>query len=333
VEIILNSGVQFITWLQKLGSWLTPVMKLFTDIGSEQFYLVIAPAILWCIDTTFGLRMIIFLLFNGMFNTALKVAFHGPRPYWYTRDVRALGSAENSFGVPSGHAQNSVVVWGALAEQIKHRWAWIIATLLMLLIGVSRIYLALHFPHDVLQGWVFGIIMLWLFVHLEKPILNWYKKMKTTIQLILAFLTSLALILIVLIAQLTLRGWSLPIDWVNNAHLAFPAEPVINPLSYHNFLFSTGAFFGLAAGWIWILKLGGFSTMDAWWKLVLRYLVGILGLGILYLAPNAILTESETVISYIAQYIRYALIGFWISGLAPWIFLKLKLASKTSRSS
>lgn len=172
MDIILNSGIEFITWLQKLGSWLTPIMKLFTDIGSEQFYLVVAPAILWCIDTTFGLRMIIFLLFNGMINTVLKVAFHGPRPYWYARDVKALGSAANSFGAPSGHAQNSVVVWGTLAEQIKHRWAWILATLLMFLIGVSRIYLALHFPHDVLLGWVFGIIMLWLFMHLEKPILN-----------------------------------------------------------------------------------------------------------------------------------------------------------------
>jgi hypothetical protein len=45
-------------------------------------------------------------------------------------------------------------------------------------------------------------------------------------------------------------------EWVNNAHLAFPNEPEITPLSYHNFLSNTGLF-GLAAGWIWIVKLGG----------------------------------------------------------------------------
>jgi membrane-associated phospholipid phosphatase len=145
MDNLLNAGIQFIIWLQSLGSWLTPIMKVITFMGNEQFYLLIAPAILWCLDATLGLRVGIFLMINGMVNTAFKVAFHGPRPYWYSSDVSALGSAENSFGAPSGHAQHSVVVWGALAERIKQRWVWIIAILLMFFIGVSRLYLAVHF--------------------------------------------------------------------------------------------------------------------------------------------------------------------------------------------
>jgi hypothetical protein len=116
-------------------------------------------------------------------------------------------------------------------------------------------------------------------------------------------------------------------DWVNNAHLAFPNEPEINPLSYHNFLSGTGAFFGLAAGWIWISKLGGFSTKGTWLKLVIRYLLGLIGVLILYLGLGSLFPDSETFISYSIRYIRYALIGFWISGFAPWLFVKLKLAS------
>jgi len=333
MENILTSGIQFIMWLQSLGGWLTPVMKVFTFLGNEQFYLLIAPAILWCIDPVFGLRLGIYLMVNGMVNTALKVAFHGPRPYWYTSSVKVFGGAENSFGAPSGHAQNSVVVWGTVAERIKHRWAWIIAALVMFFIGMSRIYLAVHFPHDVLLGWIFGGVMLLLLLRLEKPILKWFNKLSTWVQLLAVFLTSVVLILIVLVAQLTLLGWSLPIVWVNNAHLAFPLEPEINPLSYHNFLTSTGAFFGLAAGWIWTVKLGGFSTKDVWWKLLLRYLVGLVGVLILYIVPSSLLADSETVISYITRYLRYALIGFWISGLAPWLFVKLKLASKLNSPS
>ncbi len=330
MENILNSGIQFIIWLQSLGSWLTPIMKLFTFLGNEQFYLLVAPAILWCIDSSLGMRVAIFLMINGMVNTALKVAFHGPRPYWYTSEVKVLSSAENSFGVPSGHAQNSVVVWGGLAERVRQRWAWIIAILLMFLIGLSRIYLAVHFPHDVLLGWLFGAILLWLFLRFEKPVLTWYKKYNTAVQLVIVFLFSLFLILIVLIAQLSLRGWSLPQAWVNNAHLAFPLEPEINPLSFHNFLSSTGAFFGLAAGWTWIVKLGGFTTKDTWWKLIVRYLVGLVGVLILYLVPSMLINDTETIASYIIRYLRYAVIGFWISGLAPWVFLKLKLASSKS---
>jgi membrane-associated phospholipid phosphatase len=327
MENILNSGLQVILWLQNLGAWLTPVMKLFTFLGNEQFYLLIAPAILWCIDSVLGLRLGLFLMINGMLNTALKVAFHAPRPYWYSSNVKVFGGAENSFGVPSGHAQNGVVVWGTLAYQIKHRWVWIVAIIVMFLIGMSRIYLALHFPHDVLIGWLFGFVVLWVLLRLERPVVKWMKQYQIGIQLLIIFLFSLFLILIVIIAQLSLQGWSLPMEWVNNAHLAFPNDPAINPLSYHNFLSSTGAFFGLAAGWIWILKLGGFTTNDVWWKLVLRYVLGIIGILILYLGLASLFTDSETVISYILRYIRYAIIGFWISGFAPWLFVKFKLAS------
>jgi len=327
MDNLLNSGLQIILWLQGLGAWLTPIMKLFTFLGNEQFYLIVAPAILWCIDAPLGLRMGLFLMINGMVNTALKVAFHGPRPYWYSSNVKVLGSAENSFGVPSGHAQNGVVVWGTLADRIKHRTIWIIAIIVMFLIGISRIYLAVHFPHDVLLGWLFGVVMLWALLRFERPVLNWIKKYQIGIQLLIIFVFSLFLIFIVIIAQLSLSGWSLPMDWVSNAHLAFPNEPEINPLSYHNYLSSPGAFFGLAAGWIWISKLGGFSTKDTWLKLILRYILGLVGVLVLYLGLGALFSDSETFISYSIRYIRYALIGFWISGFAPWLFVKLKLAS------
>jgi len=327
MDNLLDSGLQIIVWLQSLGAWLTPIMKLITFLGNEQFYLLVAPAILWCIDATLGLRLGLFLMINGMVNTALKVAFHGPRPYWYSSNVKVLGVAENSFGAPSGHAQNGVVVWGTLAERIKTRAAWIIAIVIIFLIGISRLYLAVHFPHDVLLGWVFGVIMLWVLLRFEKPVVNWIKHYQVGIQLLIIFLFSLFLILLVLLAQLTLNGWSLPPDWVNNAHLAFPAEPEITPLSYHNFLSNTGAFFGLAAGWIWISKLGGFTTNDPWLKLVGRYFLGLVGVLILYVGLGSIFPEAETFPSYALRYIRYALIGFWISGFAPWLFVKLNLAS------
>ncbi len=327
MENIFNSGLQVIQWLQSLGAWLTPIMKLFTFLGNAQFYLVVAPAILWCIDSTLGLRLGLFLMVNGMVNDSLKVAFHGPRPYWYSHQVKVLGSAESSFGIPSGHAQNSVVVWGTLANRIKTRLAWLIAIILMLMIGLSRLYLAVHFPHDVLLGWAFGAVILWALLRLERPVLGWLKQRTTRIQLLVAFLFSLILILLAVLARLTFNGWTLPQDWVFNAHLAFPAEPEINPVSYHNFLPSAGAFFGLAAGWIWISKLGGFTTRDPWYKLGLRYIVGVVGMLVLYVGLGAFVAEADTFFSYAYVYVQYSLIGFWISGFAPWLFVKLKLAS------
>ncbi len=327
MDNLFTLGLQIIVWFQSLGAWLSPVMKFFTFLGSTEFYLLVAPAILWCVDSVLGVRLGLFLMINATVNAAFKVAFHGPRPYSYSSNVNVVGGFEDSFGAPSGHAQNAVIVWGTLANQIKSRAAWVIAVILMFMIGISRIYLALHFPHDVLLGWFFGAIMLWILLHFEKPVVNWIEKFSVSIQILLIFVFSLFLILLVVIAQLTLRGWSVPVEWIANAHIAFPTKPDINPLSYHNFLTSTGAFFGLAAGWIWISKLGGFTIRDPWFKLVGRYILGVLGVLILYFGLRSLIPQADTLISYALRYIQFALIGFWMSGFAPWLFVKLKLAS------
>jgi membrane-associated phospholipid phosphatase len=326
MDNLLTFGLQIIVWLQSLGLWLTPVMKFFTFLGSTEFYLLVAPAFLWCVDSVLGMRLGLFLMINAAVNNALKVAFHEPRPYWYSNNVNVRGSFENSFGVPSGHAQNAVVVWGTLADRIKSRAAWIIAIIIMFMIGI-RIYLAMHFPHDVLLGWLFGAGMLWILLRFEKPVVEWIRRFKVGIQLLYVFLFSLFLILINFVAQITLGGWNIPVEWITNAHTAFPTEPPINPLSYHNLLSSAGAFFGLAAGWIWISRLGGFSTRDPWFKLVLRYVFGVLGVLIFYLGLNSLLPETDNLISHVLVYIQFALIGCWMSGVAPWLFVKFKLAS------
>ncbi len=79
--------------------------------------------------------------------------FPCPCPYWLSQEVIALASQEN-FGLPSGHAQNALSVWGLLAASSSRRWAWPVVAVLVFLIGLSRIYLGVHFPTDVLGGWL-----------------------------------------------------------------------------------------------------------------------------------------------------------------------------------
>src|SRR6185436_699755 len=69
-----------------------------------------------------------------------------------------------SFGFPSGHAQNAATAWIATAFYFKKRWIWTTAILLISLVGLSRVYLGVHFPTDVLGGWVIGALFacLWL---------------------------------------------------------------------------------------------------------------------------------------------------------------------------
>ena len=131
MDTIYQSGIAFILSLQNLGGWLASVMNLFTLTGEENFFMVVMPLVYWAVDPVIGLRMGVLLLVSGGINSMFKLAFHGPRPFWLSTEVKAL-RFEASFGIPSGHAQNAAAVWGVLAASLQRKWAWIAAGILML---------------------------------------------------------------------------------------------------------------------------------------------------------------------------------------------------------
>jgi membrane-associated phospholipid phosphatase len=108
MENLTDLGLQIITWFQGLGSWLTLPLKFFSFTGVEQFYLLVAPALYWCVDAGLGLKLGIFLLVNSDINSYLKFIFHSGRPFWITDSIKPL-AFESTFSMPSGHAQNAMV--------------------------------------------------------------------------------------------------------------------------------------------------------------------------------------------------------------------------------
>src|SRR5512140_3411576 len=82
MEAIWNSGTSWVIYLQNLGSWLKTPMEAFSFLGTENFFLVLLPALYWCVETGIGLRIGIILLLSTSVNDGLKMAFRGPRPYW-----------------------------------------------------------------------------------------------------------------------------------------------------------------------------------------------------------------------------------------------------------
>jgi hypothetical protein len=90
-----------------------------------------------------------------------------------------------------------------------------------------------------------------------------------------------------------------------------------------------GALFGLAAGALLLPRFGGFEAGGAWEKRGLRFLVGLVGILILWRGLGAILPTGEYPLAYILRYIRYALIGLWVTGAAPVLFTRLGLAERS----
>lgn len=330
-EYVLNSGVDFILWLQGLGDWLTTPMRFFTFLGTEEFYLLVMPALYWCVDAALGIRLGVILLFSGSFNSALKLVLHDPRPFWVDTRLAAY-SMENSFGIPSGHAQNAVAIWGLLAAALRKTWGWILTVGLILMIGISRMYLAVHFPTDVLAGWFVGLVVLVAFLVLEPEVRAWLFGVSLPTRLAATLGLSLAVILLGVLARsrLSTTGWQLPQTWVMNAGAAFPDSEPIEPRSLGGVITGAAALFGFGAGVAWLEPRGGFAAGGPWHKRFLRYLMGLVGVILIWAGLGAVFPGGETTLAYSLRFVRYALVGLWIAGLAPALFIRLKLAASQS---
>jgi membrane-associated phospholipid phosphatase len=324
-------GITFILYLQSLGGWLAPPMKFFTFLGEEQFFLLVMPILYWCVDAALGLRIGIILLLSAGLNDVFKVIFHGPRPFWIDTRVQAL-RFESSFGIPSGHAQSAAAVWGMLAALINRSWLWIISIAVIFLIGLSRMVLGVHFPTDVLAGWLIGALLVWVALRLETPFRSWMSRFNLWGRILVVLAASLALILLGVLARLSVENWQMPAEWVKNATLAYPDLPPdqkpVDPFNPSGLVTAAGVLFGLGAGALWLAQAGGFEAGGIFWKRVARFLVGLVGVALLYLGLAAILPKGEALFPEILRYARYALVGFWVAGLAPYIFVRIGLAEK-----
>jgi membrane protein DedA with SNARE-associated domain/membrane-associated phospholipid phosphatase len=149
--------------------WLTTLMRAVTTLGSTRVLLavVIAAALLWWFRSH-SLRpaLVLTAAYAGAvaLSDALRLLVDRPRPPAAQMVGHFAGSA-----FPSGHAAQSIAVYGVLAALLAGSGAswttkvmsWSAAFALAAIIGVSRIYLGAHWLTDVLAGWALGA--LWLF--------------------------------------------------------------------------------------------------------------------------------------------------------------------------
>jgi membrane-associated phospholipid phosphatase len=310
----LDWGIPIIVWLQNLGDWLTPLMEVITFLGDEQFYLLILPIFVWWVDVGLGLRIGISLLLSTGINDSLKLVFGLPRPYWVDPRVQAL-SEGTSFGFPSGHSQSALVVWGRLATWLKHRWISIGLGLLIFLISLSRMYLGVHFPTDVLGGWLIGGILLWALVRFDEPVKRWFSSRSLGGQIIAVGLVSIFILAMGEIAFFSTLG----------RVIEYPMPPEATPQSPDGFITAAGTLLGMGIGGALLFDWGEFRTNVGWPKRIGRYILGVIGLLALYLGLSAIFPSGETLAAAIFRYVRYALLGFWVMYLAPRIFNLVRL--------
>jgi len=158
LQTLNDASVPFLVWLQ---GWRSGGLDVFMSgmswLGREYFYLLLFPFLYWCISKQWGTLAALALsasLYGGEY---IKWLYKLPRPP--SPPVVKLW-LESSPGFVSTHAAPAAGVWGTLAWQVRQRWFTVLALALAFLIGVSRLYLGVHYPADVIGGWLVGLIMM-----------------------------------------------------------------------------------------------------------------------------------------------------------------------------
>lgn len=156
---ILQWGIDVIIDIQQIRTpYSDCFFKAITTLGSGYIYYIVLPVIFWCANSTLSARFILILFFSLWVNSEFKTILQQPRPYNLDPSVKI--GATGGPGLPSGHAQGSLVFWGYLSFWINKKWFYILSSIIILLIAFSRLYLGVHFPTDILGGWILGFLIL-----------------------------------------------------------------------------------------------------------------------------------------------------------------------------
>jgi membrane-associated phospholipid phosphatase len=293
MEAAWQWGLDLIRTIQLVhGPTLDAIFKAITFMGEEEFFMIILPLIFWCVDFAVGARLALAFLFSPYACTVLKDLFAHPRPFELDPAVK-LHDAEGC-GLPSGHSQSAVVLWGIIAAGFRKAWLWVVAVLLMVLIGFSRVYLGVHFPTDVLGGWAVGAVLLGIYMLLEPRIEAWLKRASLAMQLALAVVVPLVLLLL------------------------YPSNDTAS---------SMAVVMGMGVGLALVRRVAPFSAAGPLWQRALRFLVGMIGLLVVYLGLKFVFPGQGEPLYFAMRVVRYVLVGLWAGLGAPWLFLRLRLAS------
>jgi membrane-associated phospholipid phosphatase len=333
-------GLEVIRALQGAGNPAITAAALFLSaLGHPITYIAIVAFVYWCIDERRGAKLGIVTFLSYGINTAIKGTLRVPRPY--VQDPSVGMAFEPSYSTPSAHAQAAASFWPTLALDPANAGEsrgegsrsgaiialkaalWTAALLLPALIGISRIYLGVHYPTDVLFGWALGTVTSVL------AIAVWPRASGVIFSLapVNAAVGSIR-------DRARSNGRSL--RSFKLALAAFVAL-LLNALSGQDSSMG-GAFFGFAAGFIFLTdesaktdKHGNaretFSASSgSAIKKGARFLIGLAFLIVIYVGSNKLVPLAGGDLVVLCLFVQYGLIGFWISYLAPRMFVATGLA-------
>ena len=267
----------------------SPLLSAFftavTITAEEYFFIIVAAWILWCRDKEIGYRIGFAFLSGAVLNPILKNLFQVIRPIGREGIESMRIHTATGYAFPSGHTQGAASFWTGVMTTLRRRWAWILGSVMMLLVAFSRLYLGVHWPADVVGGLAVGI--LWVVA-----VNRLYDRARNSRQ------PALLLVCIV-----PLMG----------GLLFIPRD--------HSYIVAAGALLGFWSGYV--LETRYIHHLPAAARAHLHAVKLLCGLAVVLLLQTglkALLPFPPAV----SDLLRYFLIGLWLTAGAPFVFSLFK---------
>ena len=175
--------MEFLRLLEKIRNPVFDfIFSLITKLGEETAFMAVAIIIFWCFSKKHGYYILSVGFVGTVVNQFLKLAFRIPRPWVKDPSFTIVESARaeaTGYSFPSGHTQNSVGTFGALAYIFNKKWVRIVCIVICVLVPLSRMYLGVHTPLDVLVSIGVALALIFLIKPIfdkadEKPVIMFY---------------------------------------------------------------------------------------------------------------------------------------------------------------
>lgn len=154
----------FLHFLENLRN---PVLDVFfstvTHLGEETFFILLGLIFFWCINKKEGYYLLSIGFIGTVLNQFLKLLFRIPRPWVKDKSFTIVESARaeaTGYSFPSGHTQSSVGVFGGIARYNKSFVGKVICITICVLVPLSRMYLGVHTPADVLVSFCIALALI-----------------------------------------------------------------------------------------------------------------------------------------------------------------------------
>ena len=302
--------MEFLYLLEKIRvPRLNELMLAVTELGGEMPFLIIALVVFWCVDKRRGYYVLSVGFLGTLTNQFMKLWFRVPRPWVLDPNFTILEQAREAaagYSFPSGHTQNAVGTFGALAVTTKTRWIKVLSVALAVLVPFSRMYVGVHTLADVLVAAAMAVA----FLMLLRPVI--FRKDEGNVLRLFTVLTLLSAAFLCFV-----EFWNFPAD-IDSHNLQSGIKNAYTLI---------GSLVGLVIVYFVDNKYIRFETSAIWWVQILKVALG-------FLAVLAVKSGLKTPIELlcgghmIARAIRYFLIVIMAGIIWP---LTFKWLSKLGR--